>query len=78
MELSDLKGLKQKEVADKLGLSLTATKTRIQRGRKLLKEEITECFHVEVDKTGQLTAFDLKGSCEALQCYAKSKTGKFC
>ncbi|MBC7949710.1 MAG: sigma-70 family RNA polymerase sigma factor [Chitinophagaceae bacterium] len=30
--------LKQKEIADKLGLSLTATKSRIQRGKKMLFE----------------------------------------
>lgn len=67
LELSDLEGLKQQEVADKLGLSLTATKTRIQRARKLLKDQITDCFHVEVDKNGQLTAFEVKGTCAVLQ-----------
>lgn len=74
LELSDVKGMKQQEVADELGLTLTATKTRIQRGRKLLKEEIMSCFHIEVDQKGQLTAFDLKGSCEALKCYTAKKS----
>lgn len=73
LELSDVKGLKQQEIADQLGLTLTATKTRVQRGRRLLKAEIMSCFHVEVDQNGQLTAFDLKGSCEALKCYAAQK-----
>ncbi len=73
LELSDIKGMKQQEVAKELGLTLTATKTRVQRGRKLLKEEIMSCFHVEVDQKGQLMAFDLKGSCEALKCYATRK-----
>lgn len=74
LELSDIEGLKQQEVAEKLGLSLTATKSRVQRGRKLLKEQITECVHVEVDATGQLTAFEVKGSCEALRCYSSQRT----
>lgn len=73
LELSDVKGMKQQEVADEIGLTLTATKTRIQRGRRLLKEEIMSCFHVEVDQNGQLMAFDLKGSCEALQCYSAQR-----
>lgn len=70
LELSDLKGYKQQEVAEMLGLSLTATKSRIQRARKLLKEEITGCFHVEVDQNGSLTAFNVKGTCAALEAYA--------
>lgn len=76
LELSDVKGMKQQEIADELGLTLTATKTRVQRGRKLLKEEIMACFHIEVDQNGQLTAFDLKGSCEALRCHAAEKANK--
>lgn len=67
LQLSDIGGMKQQEVAEKLGLSHTAVKTRIHRGRKLLKDQITECFHVEVDQSGQLTAFQVKGSCAALQ-----------
>lgn len=80
LELADIEGLKQQEVAEQLGLSLTAAKTRVQRGRKLLKEEIMNCFHVEVDQNGQLTAFDLKGSCRALQENVKnrSKPGPHC
>lgn len=70
LELADVKGMKQQEVANELGLTLTATKTRVQRGRKLLKEEIMSCFHIELDQNGQLMAFDLKGSCEALKSHA--------
>lgn len=75
LAMSDLKGYKQQEVADALGLSLTATKSRIQRARKLLKEEITGCFHVEVDKQGNLTAFNIKGTCAALENYAEKNQG---
>ncbi|GAB2760528.1 sigma-70 family RNA polymerase sigma factor [Salinimicrobium soli] len=73
LRLADIEGLPQQEVALRLGLTLTAAKTRIQRGRKLLKDEITECIHFEVDQNGQLSAFEVKGSCEALQCYASKK-----
>lgn len=67
LRMADIKGLKQQEVADKLGLSLTATKSRIQRARVLLKEKITECFNVEVDKNGIPMAFDIKESCCSLK-----------
>lgn len=72
LALSDLQGLRQQEVADLLGLSLTATKTRIQRARQMLKEQIMECVRVEVDRKGNLTAFNIKGSCEALRNHHKN------
>lgn len=67
LALSDLQGLKHQEVADLLGLSHTATKTRVHRARQLLKEQIMECVNVEVDQKGNLTAFNIKGSCNALK-----------
>ncbi|MCP9199590.1 sigma-70 family RNA polymerase sigma factor [Gramella sp. GC03-9] len=71
LELSDIQGLKQEEVANLLGLSLTATKTRIQRARQKLKEQILECGNVEINDKGNLTGFQLKSGCKPLQ-----KSGK--
>ncbi len=71
LKLSDIKGLKQQQVADELKLSLPATKSRIQRGRQLLKEKIMECVHVEVDGQGNLMAFNIKGTCSPLQDHCK-------
>lgn len=45
--MADLEGMRQKEIADKKGLTLTATKSRIQRGRKKLEEKFRECGIVE-------------------------------
>lgn len=73
LALSDIQGLKQQEVADMMGLSLTAAKSRIQRARQMLKEQIVECCHVEVDKNGNLTAFNVKGSCTPLQEHIKNE-----
>lgn len=73
LEMADLQGLKHQEVADRLGISLTSAKTRVHRARKMLKEQITECVNLEVDAFGQVSAFSVKGSCEALQCYVREK-----
>ena len=72
LQLSDIEELKQKEVAQKLNLSLTATKSRIQRARKLLKEKIIECSILEKDEHGNLLSLDLKTECEP----KKSTPGK--
>ena len=40
--LSDVEGYKQKEIAEKLGISYSTVKMRVQRGRKQLKELFRE------------------------------------
>ncbi len=54
IQLSELDGLKQAEVAERLGLSLSATKSRILRGREMLKEMFVECCHFKRDAKGKL------------------------
>lgn len=67
LRMADLEGLKQAEIAEKLNLSLTATKSRIQRARNLLKKEFITCCHFETDATGGLLSFSIKDSCTPLQ-----------
>jgi len=73
LQLSDIEELKQAEVSKKINLSLTATKSRIQRARKLLKEKIIECFNLELDAKGNLLSIEIKQSCEPLQSHLKNK-----
>jgi RNA polymerase sigma-70 factor (ECF subfamily) len=40
--LSEMEGLKNKEIAEILGISLDTVKIRIHRGRKILKKELEE------------------------------------
>jgi RNA polymerase sigma-70 factor, ECF subfamily len=54
--LSDFQGLKQAEIAERLGISLSGAKSRIQRARKKLKDLLLECCHFEFDRYG--TVFD--------------------
>jgi RNA polymerase sigma-70 factor, ECF subfamily len=73
LKLADIDGLKQAVIAEKLGLSLTATKSRIQRARQLLKSEFITCCHFETDKNGQLISFEVKDNCAPLQAIIKKK-----
>ena len=52
--LTDYEGLTQKEVSEKLGISLPGAKSRVQRGRKLLKEMYLKCCHIEFDRKGMM------------------------
>lgn len=53
--LVDFKGMQQKALAEKLGLSVSAIKSRVQRARKMLKDLFLECCHFELDKSGKVT-----------------------
>ena len=74
LSLSDIDRLKQKEVAQKLNLSLTATKSRIQRARKLLKEKIIECSNLEKDEKGNVISIEIKKDCKPIQKQIRKKS----
>ena len=50
IDLSEIQGVKQQAVADKLGISLSGAKSRVQRGRNLLRQEMLDCCHFEFDR----------------------------
>ena len=59
--LSELEGLPQKEVAERLGLSLSATKSRVQRGRDRVKDLFTECCQFKLDHRGSVMGYQPRG-----------------
>lgn len=59
---SELNGEKQKAVAEELQLSYSATKSRIQRGRELLKQSFKACCNVEINANGQVVSGDTEMS----------------
>lgn len=50
--LTELGSLSQKEYADKIGISYSGAKSRVQRARKMLKDLLMNCCHYEFDKYG--------------------------
>ncbi|AEW00361.1 hypothetical protein A4D02_23835 [Niastella koreensis] len=52
--LAELEGLSQKQLAQKLNISYTGAKSRVQRGRKMLKEAILACCPYQFDKYGNI------------------------
>ena len=60
VQLAEIEGLSQQEVADRLGLSLSGAKSRIQRGRAMLKDVLEQCCHFEFDGRGNMMDYDPK------------------
>jgi len=52
--MADLEGVKQREVAERLGISLPAVKSRVLRGRLLVRRMIEDCCHLELDTRGSI------------------------
>ena len=52
LQMAELEGMSQKQVAETLGLSLSGAKSRIQRGRRQLEERFTDCCDIEVGAGG--------------------------
>lgn len=73
LQLSDIEEMKQADVSKKLNLSLTATKSRIQRARKLLKEKIIECSNLELDSNEKPISIEIKPDCKPLQVPPQKK-----
>jgi RNA polymerase sigma-70 factor (ECF subfamily) len=60
LRFAEVDGLTQQKVADRLGLSLSAAKSRIQRGRVMLKDVLEQCCRFEFDRRGNLMDIDPK------------------
>lgn len=58
--LAELQGLTQKEVGEKQGISLPGAKSRVQRGRRKLKQLMLECCHYEFDRRGGIYDYERK------------------
>jgi len=64
--LSEIVGKKQKEIALEQTISLSAAKSRVQRGRTLLKTMLHDCCEIEVNKKNQILNYQhSENSCEA-------------
>ncbi|HHC73482.1 MAG TPA: RNA polymerase sigma factor SigZ, partial [Thiothrix sp.] len=60
VQLSEIEGKTQQEVAKLEGISLSGAKSRVQRGRKLLKAILNECCQIEINRRNQPVSYEPK------------------
>ncbi len=56
--LSEIEGYTQKKVAEITGQSLAATKSTILRGKKRVREILTRCCSIELDRSNRVYDFE--------------------
>jgi RNA polymerase sigma-70 factor, ECF subfamily len=60
IQLAEVEGLSQQEVGARLGLSLSGAKSRIQRGRAMLRDSLEKCCRFEFDRRGNMIDYEQK------------------
>ena len=66
--LIDFNDIKQSDAAEQIGISLSGMKSRVQRGRAKLKEELLACCAIEKDRFGKIIDYKLIDGCNKGQC----------
>lgn len=61
--LTEYEGLTQRELAERLGLSLSGAKSRVQRAREKLKTMLLDCCHFEFDRLGKVIDYQPRCAC---------------
>ena len=61
--LTEYEGLTQRELAERLGLSFSGAKSRVQRAREKLKTMLLDCCHFEFDRLGKV--IDYRPKCDS-------------
>lgn len=57
LELTELQGLSQVELAARLDITVSGAKSRVQRAREKLKEAFLDCCHFEFDRLGRVVDY---------------------
>ena len=70
--LTTFEGLSQQEMGERLGLSLSAAKSRVQRAREKLRDLFLDCCHFEFDRLGKVINYYPRADCcsQCSQCCA--------
>jgi len=67
LQLAEMEGLSLAKIALRMNLSLTAVKSRVRRGRQMLKQKLQDCCHFEFDQHGKVIGWERRQqpcSCE--------------
>jgi len=61
--LTEFEGRTQAEMARELGLSVSGAKSRVQRARAMLRDDLLACCHFEFDRLGHVIDYQPRPRC---------------
>lgn len=63
IRLAEIEGRKQQEIADAEGISISGAKSRVQRGREMLRALMEECCQIQFNAAGRVTDYGPSSEC---------------
>jgi RNA polymerase sigma-70 factor, ECF subfamily len=62
VRLAEFEGLPLTKIAQRFGLSVTAVKSRVRRGRAMLKKQLQQCCRLEFDRMGKIIDYQRRNT----------------
>jgi RNA polymerase sigma-70 factor (ECF subfamily) len=63
LQITEYEGHSQKELSERLGISLSGAKSRVQRARAKIKEQLLACCHFQFDHAGRIIDYQPRCAC---------------
>ena len=63
LRLTEYQGLSQKAMSERLGISFSGAKSRVQRARAKIKEQLLNCCHFQFDYAGRIIDYQSRCGC---------------
>jgi RNA polymerase sigma-70 factor (ECF subfamily) len=63
LRLTKYQGLSQKAMSERLGISFSGAKSRVQRARAKIKEQLLNCCHFQFDYAGRIIDYQSRCAC---------------
>lgn len=63
LQLTELENLSQYEVAERLNITYSGARSRVQRARRMLKEKLFELYQIETDPYGNILVCENRVPC---------------
>ena len=63
LQLAELDNLSQYEIAEKLNITYSGARSRVQRARKMLKDNLDELYYIETDRYGNVIVCENRVAC---------------
>lgn len=76
LELADLKGMSQKQLSEYLNISYSGAKSRVQRGRELVKVMMNSCCKIVADPYGNIVEYRVVQDEPQVRKKAKGRQGE--
>ena len=74
LRLTEYQGLSQKALSERLGISFSGAKSRVQRARAKIKEQLLDCCHFQFDHAGRIIDYQSRRACCASEEHSTCET----